>query len=115
MRSIIRVQHDKDRPYLQVSKETLRDNEVSFEARGFLCFLLAKPDDWRIRPEQLAEECGLHRTTIFRLLNRLIEADYVKRDEIRRRRADGKFECGSLYTVFEDRKQKALYDLPIPF
>lgn len=67
MRSIIRVEHGRDRPYLTVSKATVRDHAASFEARGFLMFLLAKPDDWQLRPEQLAEECDRSRSTIYRL------------------------------------------------
>lgn len=115
MRSIIRVQHDADCPYLTVSKATVRDHYVSFEARGFLMFLLAKPDDWQIRPEQLAEECGLHRATIYRLLRKLISAGYVRREDIQRRKPDGTFDSAALYTVFEDRKMAELYDLPVPF
>jgi DNA-binding MarR family transcriptional regulator len=112
MRTIIRKVHNKDSPYLTVSKETVRDHSISFEARGFLMFLLAKPDDWQTRPEQLAEECKLHRTTIFRLLRKLIQGGYVKREEIRRRRDDGRYECGCLYTVFEDKKDGELYNCP---
>jgi DNA-binding transcriptional ArsR family regulator len=116
VRCIVRVEHCKDRPYLTVAKETVRDHEVSFEARGFLMFLLAKSDDWRIRPEQLAEECGLHRATVYRLLKKLIGAGYVRRVDIKRRKDNGTiYEQASLYTVFEDRKQAELYDEPVPF
>ena len=115
MRSIIRVEHTKDRPYLVVSKETVRDRSVSLEARGFLMFLLAKPDDWQIRPEQIAEECGKNRATIYRLLLKLIDAGYVRRDDIRRRKPDGTFDSTALYTVFEDKKTAALYGEKIPF
>ncbi|MBE3129235.1 MAG: helix-turn-helix domain-containing protein [Acidobacteria bacterium] len=115
MRSIIRVEHDKDRPFLTVAKETVRDQAVSFEARGFLMFLLAKPDDWQIRPEKLAEDCGLHRATVYRILRQLIDAGYVRRNDIKRRKVDGTFESAALYTVFEDKKAAALYDEKIPF
>jgi DNA-binding transcriptional ArsR family regulator len=113
--SIIRVEHDKDKPYLVVSKETVRDHAVCWEARGFLMFLLAKPDDWQMRPEQLAEECGSSRSTVYRLLAKLIKAGYVRRDDIRRRKPDGTFDSAALYTVFEDRKVAELYGEKIPF
>jgi hypothetical protein len=112
MQSIIRVEHSKERPYLTVSTETVRDHEVSFEARGFLMFLLAKSDDWRVRPEQLATECGLHRSTIYRMLDVLIKAGYIQRETIVRHRADGTFDSGSLYTVYEDKRRGNLDRTP---
>ena len=112
MQSIIRVEHSKDRPYLTVSTETVRDHGVSFAARGFLMFLLAKPDDWRIRPKQLAEECGVHFTTVYDLLNKLIEAGYVSRETIVRRKVDGTFDSGSVYTVYEDKRRGHLDRTP---
>jgi DNA-binding MarR family transcriptional regulator len=115
VRCIVRVEHDKDRPYLTVSKGTVRDHSVSFEARGFLMFLLAKPDDWQMRPEELAEECGSSRSTVYRLLRCLIKAGYVRRDDIKRRKPDGTFDSAALYTVFEDKNTAALYDEKIPF
>lgn len=115
MTSIIRVEHGKDCPYLAVSKATIRDHAVSFEGRGFLMFLLAKADDWRIRPEQLAEETELHRSTVYRILARLISAGYVRRDVITRRKPDGRFDSAAIYTVFEDRKLAEIYGEKIPF
>jgi hypothetical protein len=115
VRSIIRVEHNKDSPYLTVTKGTVRDHAVSFEARGFLMLLLAKPDDWQMRPEQLAEECKSSRSTVYRLLAQLIKAGYVRRDDIRRRKPDGTFDSAALYTVFEDKTAAALYDEKIPF
>ena len=115
MQSIIRVEHDKDRPFLLVSKETVRDKDVSFEMRGFLVSCLPNPDNWQIRPEQVAEECGLHRSTIYRLLNKLIRAGYIHRTDIRRRKPDGTFDSAALYIVFEDRKASAIYGEKIPF
>lgn len=113
--SIVRVEHEKDRPYLVVAKDTVRDHTVPFDARGFLCFLLAKPDDWQVRPEEIARECGLHFTTIYKLLRKLIQAGYVHRDLIARRKPNGTFDSVSLYTVFEDRKVADLYGSKIPF
>ena len=101
---IVRVEHDRDRPYLMISKATLADHSISFEARGFLCFLLTKPDDWRIRPEQLAKETGLSMATIYRLLKRLIDSRYVRREPIVRRKPDGTFDSAMFYIVFETRQ-----------
>jgi DNA-binding MarR family transcriptional regulator len=103
LHSIIRVEHDKNNPFVIVSTELIRDKLLSFEARGFLIFLLAKPDEWRIRPEALAKECGLHFTTIYRLIKVLIKSGYISREIITRRTPEGRFTSGSLYTVYEKR------------
>jgi hypothetical protein len=103
MRSVVRVEHDKNNPFVMVSVDTIRDTSISFESRGFLIFLLAKPDECRVRPEQIAEECGLHRATVYRMLNVLIKEGYVYREIITRRKPDGTFDSGSIYTVHEKR------------
>ena len=115
MRSIVRVEHNKDKPYLTVSKDTVRDHSIPFEARGFLLFLLAKPDDWQVRPREIAKECKSSVSTVYRLLAQLIKSGYVRRDNIPRRKPDGTFDSASLYTVFEDKKTAALYGYEIPF
>lgn len=98
---IVRVEHDREKPYLMISKATLADHTMSFEARGFLAFLLTKPDNWRIRVDQLAEETGLSQATVYRLLNKLIDAHYARRELPTRRKPDGTFQSGSLYWIFE--------------
>jgi DNA-binding IclR family transcriptional regulator len=70
--------------------------------------LLAKPDGWRVRPQQIADECGLHYTTIYHLLRVLIKAGYIERQIITRRKDNGRFDSGSIYTVHE----KKLEDVP---
>jgi predicted ArsR family transcriptional regulator len=101
-------------PFLVVSREVVQDKTLTLEARGFLAFLLAKPDDWQFRVDALSEELELHRTTVYRLLSQLIEAGYVRRNEVRIRKA-GRFQCGSFYLIFENRKDSGFHDLRIPF
>ncbi len=98
---IVRAQHDKDHPYLQVSKTLLRDDKLSFEERGFLCFILAKPTDWHSRPDVLAPEAKISRAKVYRLLRRLVEVGYVEREIIIRRDPLGRFQSTTLYTVHE--------------
>ena len=112
MQSIIRSDHDRDHPYLRVSTDTVKDNCLSFEARGFLSYLLTKPDDWSFRPKEMAKECKVHFTTIYRLLNTLIKYGYVQRAVIVRRKDDGTFDSGSIYRVHETKRDKSLEDVP---
>ena len=105
MPNIIRVSHNKENPYMMVSKETVNYKGLDFQSLGLLMVLLSKPDTWRIRPERLAEERGISTPCIHRGLNKLIEAGYVVRDDIRIRQPNGQFKRAVQYTVFEDKAQ----------
>lgn len=43
---IIRIEHDRDRPYVVVSKALSEDRRLSFALRGVLVYLLGKHDNW---------------------------------------------------------------------
>jgi hypothetical protein len=101
--SIIRVNHDKNRPFVVVDKVLIQDKELSYEARGFLIYLLAKPDNWDLDVKVLAKETRLHFTTIYRLLKMLIGAGYVTKTEVRRCPKTGEFQTGVIYTVYEKK------------
>jgi predicted transcriptional regulator len=70
-----------------------------------LVFLLDKPDNWRIRPEAMAKELNVGVATVYRILDRLITSGYVHREVIRRNK-NGTYQCGALYTVFEDKNER---------
>jgi hypothetical protein len=89
MKTIVRVQHDKNCPYLMVAKETIYDTDLSFAERGFLIALLALPDDWQFNIRGLV--------TTVRHLSAIFKAGYCNR--VKSRSEDGRFECR--YTVFE--------------
>ena len=103
--NIIRVDHSKENPYLQVSKKTIRDVDLDLQSKGLLIFLLAKPDNWRIRPDALAKELGIGKTTVCYILNRLIKAGYVHRTLVKRN-DKGRFQIGALYIVFEQKDER---------
>jgi len=101
--SIIRVVH-KERPFVMIDKETVRDLSADLQALGLLVVILSKPDEWRVRPEQLAEELKTGRASIYRVLDRLISSGYIVREDFRRRLPNGRFERRTSYTVYEDRR-----------
>jgi DNA-binding MarR family transcriptional regulator len=105
VRTIIRVEHNKSNPYVQISRNTLLDCRLDLQAKGFLAFVLGKPDDWRIRPEALAKELRVSRASIYRIIERMIKAGYIHR-EIMRSKLDGRFVAGSIYIVLEDREHR---------
>ena len=103
--TIIRVDHSRENPFLQLSRKTVRDRGLTWEELGFLAFLLDKPSNWRVRPEEIAKERGISRATVYNLLNKLIAKGYVHREVIRRK-ANGRFESGSITIVFEDKEYR---------
>lgn len=51
--SIVRV-HKKENPYVIIDKTGVSDTRLSWKARGLLCYLLSKPDGWKLNVEHLA-------------------------------------------------------------
>lgn len=59
------------------------DERLRFEARGVLCYLLAKPHDWKVRPADLQRSGNIGRDKVYRILNELIKAGYLVREPLR--------------------------------
>jgi len=51
--SIIRVKKDRNNPYLIMNKTGLNDSRLSLRAKGLLCYLLSKPDNWYINTREI--------------------------------------------------------------
>jgi predicted transcriptional regulator len=98
-----------------LAKSTVKDKSLCWDTLGFLVYLLAKPDDWQVRVDQLAEERGQHPATIYRLLRKLRDAGFVRRTDIVRRKPDGKFDQACLYDVFESHESAELLGPKVPF
>jgi DNA-binding MarR family transcriptional regulator len=105
---IIRAEHDRDHPFLMVTKALLRDDNLSFEERGFLCFILAQPTDWHSRVDVLARDAKINKAKTYRLIARLVDAGYIQRDIITRRDPAGRFQSATFYTVFEQPKAREM-------
>ncbi|BAV45290.1 Uncharacterized protein MLTONO_0387 [Mesorhizobium loti] len=61
---------------------------MSFEARGVLCYLLSKPNNWSVNVDDLARAGSIGRDKAYRILNELIDARYIDREI--QRNADGR-------------------------
>ncbi len=86
-----------------IDKTTIRDLASDLQALGLLVVILAKPDTWRVRPEELATELQASKAKTYRLLDRLIDAGYIVREDFTRRLPSGTFERRCCYSVYEDR------------
>lgn len=85
--SIVRAPRPEGNFYL-LNKAISEDRRLSWGARGMLVFLLGKPDHWKVSPAHLrGETAGSAKPTgrdgIYGLLDELISAGYVRREQPR--------------------------------
>lgn len=74
--TIIRGKHDSDNPYFVASRASAQDEQLTYEARGLLFYLLSKPDDWVIRIDDL-RRAGCGRDKVYRIIDELVKAGYM--------------------------------------
>jgi hypothetical protein len=79
--SIVRTVHERD--FTVIANGCLRDDSLSAESLGVLCYLLGKPNDWTVRPTELAKRFGSGRDRIDRILKELIAAGYIVKAKTR--------------------------------
>jgi hypothetical protein len=65
--------------FLPISRFTAEDDRLTFEARGLLFNVLAKPANWQVWIGDLIKRSPAGRNKVYRILNELIEYKYVWR------------------------------------
>jgi len=60
-----------------IPNHVAEDMRLSFEARGVLCYLLAKPDDWRINAADIQRQGGFGRDKCYRIIKELRDVGYL--------------------------------------
>ena len=101
--SIIRVEHGKN--YTCIKNETLRDNRLSFKARGVHHLLLSYPDNWTVSIEHLVGQSDKDgKAAIMTALKELQECGYMTMSRVR----DEK-------TGFFIGWEKVIRETPIPY
>jgi hypothetical protein len=71
-----------ERPHINytiIKNETLRNNSLSFRARGIHAYLLSMPDNWRTSALQMSRQGQEGRDAILKALQELEDAGFVKR------------------------------------
>lgn len=91
------IRAPRNHQYFILSISTPQDKSLSYEARGMLCYILSKPDNWIIQPSDLQQNCS--RGKVYKILNELIAAGYIE-DRKRTKNESGKFVWSS-YIVHE--------------
>jgi len=76
--NVYRCPHDSDHPFTIISNELLRENSLSFEALGLLCYLLSHSSGWKTRRSYICNERGIGKDKLKRIFDELIEKGYMK-------------------------------------
>ena len=96
--SIIRVKKDKNNPYLIMNKTVLNDSRLSLKAKGLLCYLLSKPDNWYINTNDIIHSSSNGRESVWSGINELVKFGYMYKHQFRNN--NGSFHNYN-YLVFE--------------
>ena len=84
-----------DRDFTVLPNSILRDEWISYRARGLLVYMLSQPPDWEVSSTRLAIESGEGRDAIRTALRELITVGYL--DLVRTQDDAGRW--GSEYRV----------------
>lgn len=78
------IKRKRNDQFAIIPNAVANDDRLSFEARGLLVYLLAKPHDWEIRRSDLQRAGGIGRDKAQKLMRELIGSGYMERGEDRR-------------------------------
>lgn len=59
------------------------DSELPLDTMGLFMFLLSLPNDWKLNITHLRNKFGIGKDKAYRMINELIEAGYVEKEEMR--------------------------------
>jgi hypothetical protein len=94
--SVVRRRHNGN--FVTVPNRVLEDKRLSLEAKGLLCWLLARPNDWTFKLALIGPVLEIGRDKTEKLFRQLIETGFVDRIQ---ERTDGKW--GPVeYVVFDE-------------
>ena len=79
VRRIYRSEHNSSNHFFILTRESMQDARLSFEARGVLAYLLSKPDDWILMPDDLARQGDIGKNKTYRIIKELMDYGYITR------------------------------------
>jgi hypothetical protein len=95
---LLRVQKNKENPYVMLNKSFLIDSNLSAKSKGILAYIFTLPDDWKIYLDELAKHFKDGVKSVTSGINELITNGYIERTPLRDEK--GKFK-GYMYDVYE--------------
>ena len=99
-RTIFRVSHNRENPFVQLNKNALWDINLSFRAIGMWARCMSRPDDWRFSLKEFVEKCIEGKDAIESTVKELIDAGYAMRFEFTERGDKGQFNDRFVEYVF---------------
>ncbi len=99
--------------FVVMDQRAVEDDRLSWAARGLLCYLLSRPDDWKVLVNDLRKRGNLGRDGIYRLLRELRTVGYARFQRLRDR--NGRIR-GGIYIIREiaDSPDPDLPDTVLP-
>lgn len=95
--TIIRVQKNKDNPFVMIDKRPSRNRALSWKAKGILYYLLGKPDNWEINETDLIKQSTDGRDSVRSGLDELQDAGHLVKIKTREK---GKW-ARNIWTLYE--------------
>ncbi len=74
-----RSPHNKQNPYVMISREMAQDKSISPKAKGVLLYLLSLPDNWKIHHSHLQDALGVGEDYINSSMDELLQNGYAER------------------------------------
>lgn len=81
--SIIRTDHNKEKPYAMINKAILRDKRLGMKEMGLLCYLLSLPSDWQVRISELPNHFSDGKDSVRATLSKLQNFGYATIKRVR--------------------------------
>lgn len=105
-KNIVRVEKNKDNPYLIINKTCINDDSLTWSAKGLHSYLMSLPDDWTIYINELTKHTSCGRDHTYTVIKELLKFGYMEKVQYR---YQGKV-LGLSYTVFETPIDVTNYD-----
>lgn len=96
-KNIVRVEKNKDNPYLIINKTCINDDSLTWAAKGLHAYLMSLPDNWTIYINELTKHTSCGRDHTYTVIKELLKFGYMEKVQYR---YQGKV-LGLNYTVFE--------------
>ncbi len=77
-KTIIRVQKNRENPYVMIRKTVFEDDRISWKGKGLMGYFLSKPDNWQIIVSDLIKQSTDGRDSVYSGLKELRNFGYIE-------------------------------------